>query len=264
MEKKTKKPKIVTKPFLQGSVTDRATAKDAAKFFGSTVLMLVLFLLLCSMMMWDSLLLRLITNGVVLAMAYILFYAAGVSKGSLAVNQGEMMYQREQQGKNVDPGDRRACYHPLKGYVTGALGVLPLFLCALAFAFIAQRQMYGLSVLPSWLEGYMRRSDIGGALAYYSVHDPIGVEDVLRMIVRMMDMPLVSILGTDNADRLLLLERLSPLLALLPGALYGFGYTRGVAARTRVHSSIAAANRKHRRKEKKLRQRRMQGPEQLN
>lgn len=262
--KTKKKPKIVKKPFLRGAPVDGATAKGALIFFGGMLLMLLAYLLLCSMMLWDSLFLRIVTNGLVMVAVYALFYISGMSKGATAVNNGEIMYQRQADGKQVNAGDLRACYHPMKGFITGLIGSLPAFLCALVLAVIAQQQLYGLSALPSWLEPYTRRTDIGNALAYYSVVDPMTLESVLRLIVRALTMPLVSIIGTANSASLLLLERISPLVMLIPAACYGIGYTRGVQARTQVHSSIAAANRKYKRKEKKKQQRRVRGPEQLN
>lgn len=266
MEKKKtkKKPKIVKKPFLRGSPVDGDTAKSALSFFGGTLLMLLAYLLLCSMMLWDSLFLRIVTNGAVMAAVFALFHLSGMTKGATAVNTGEIMYQREAEGKPVDAGDRRSCYHAAKGFVTGLLGSLPMLLCALVLACIAQQQFYGLSALPSWLEPYTRRTDVGNALAYYQVVDPMTLESVLRLIIRAMMMPLVSIVGTANSANLLVLERISPLVSLLPALSYGIGYTRGVQARTQVHSSIAAANRKYKRKEKKKQQRRVRGPEQLN
>ena len=54
-KKTKKKPKIVKKPFLTGSPVDGTTAKAALTFFGGMLLMLLAYLLLCSMMLWDSL-----------------------------------------------------------------------------------------------------------------------------------------------------------------------------------------------------------------
>ena len=66
----------------------------------------------------------------------------------------------------------------------------------------------------------------------------------------------------------LLLERLSPLILLLPAAVYGTGYRTGKKIRTRIHTVISENDRKRVRKEKKrIRERnspRIKGPEQLN
>lgn len=260
-----KKMKIVKKPFLQGAPLDGNSWKDALKFFGSTLVMMVAFLFLSSIMMWDNLFLRLLTNGAVLLMALVLFYTSGLSRGAVAVNTGEILYLRKEEGKPLDAHDLRASYHPAKGFLVALLGSLPLLLCSLLLAVTATQQLHGLSPLPRWLESYTRRSEIGDALAYYGAVAPLNMEGVLRLIVRTAMMPVVSMVGTESSANLLLLERLSPLVMLAPALCYGFGYTRGVAARTQVHSSIAAANRKHKRQEKKKQQqRRARGPEQLN
>ena len=69
-KKTKKKPKIVKKPFLTGSPVDGTTAKAALTFFGGMLLMLLAYLLLCSMMLWDSLFLRIVTNGLVMVAVY--------------------------------------------------------------------------------------------------------------------------------------------------------------------------------------------------
>lgn len=260
-----KQMKIVKKPYVTGSPVDQHTAKEAAKTFLAMLVMMLAFLLLSSMLLWDNLFLRILTNGVVLLGAWGLFYANGMSKGATAVNSGEILYQRQQEGKPINAADLRASYHPAKGFITALLGSIPCFLCALVLALIGKQQMYGLSSLPTWLQSYTSRSEVGDALAYYAVTQAMAVEDVLRVIVRMMIMPVVSMVGTENAANLLLVERLAPLLVLMPSVCYGVGYTQGVRARTQVHSSIAAADRKYKRKEKKKQQqRRVRQPEQLN
>jgi hypothetical protein len=56
---------------------------------------------------------------------------------------------------------------------------------------------------------------------------------------------------------MLTLERVSPLLVLLPALVHGIGYLRGPSVRSRMHSSIAANNRKRARREKKQRELRL-------
>ena len=67
---------------------------------------------------------------------------------------------------------------------------------------------------------------------------------------------------------LLLLERFSPLIVLLPACAYGTGYLQGRKERTKIHTGIAESNRQRVRREKKARKARMakipKGPEQLN
>ena len=94
------------------------------------------------------------------------------------------------------------------------------------------------------------------------------LQDVLRLIVRMSIMPLISIIGAENADALLLVERLCVLPLLLPALSYGIGYTRGVAMRSRIHTDIARNKRKARKKQKQQQKQKQRlqpkGPQQLN
>ena len=186
--------------------------------------------------------------------------------GAAAVNQGEILYQRRETGRSVNEKDLALSYHPVKGIVNALLGSVPFMLCALLLALLTERQVAQLGALPGWISGMERREEIGAALAYYHVNTGMELVDVMRVVIRMCIMPYVNILGASNADAMLVLERLSPVLMLLPAVCHGLGYMQGVKARTRVHSEIAAGKRKQKRREKKRRQQRMQqrGPQQLN
>ena len=122
--------------------------------------------------------------------------------------------------------------------------------------------------MPSWTDAFMRRSEIRDAVAYYSESASATVTDFLRIIVRILIMPFVSIAGSENRDLMLTFERISPLLVLLPGIAYGTGYLQGPRMRSRVHTEIATNKRKRIAREKremKARKARIpQGPQQLN
>lgn len=263
--KQQKKPKIVTKPFLRGTAVDGQLAMNSLKYFGALVLMSIAFLLLGSMLMMDSAVLRIVINAAIMVCVYLLFYNSGLSKGTTAVNLGEMLYMRRENGHPVSKADERACFHPAKGFIIALIGSAPLVICGCLLAATAQIQMTGLSTLPSWLETFERRTEIGSALAYYHQTASMGLEDVTRLLVRMNLMPVVGMIGTENTAGLLLMERLSPLVMLLPALFYGIGYTRGVTVRTQIHTSIASNNRKRAKREKKQRQARARrAPERLN
>ena len=72
-----------------------------------------------------------------------------------------------------------------------------------------------------------------------SVEKQAAFGDALRLIVRIAVMPFVSMAGAENKEMLLLIERISPLLVLLPGMAFGFGYTQGPARRKLIHTEIA-------------------------
>ena len=153
------------------------------------------------------------------------------------------------------------CFHSLKGFFTAAVGVAPFFLIALVFALLATRQTFQLSTLPSWVSAYDSQPEISQALAYYNNPDPTAVEDVLRFIVRMLLFPYINIVGTDNYDTMLLMDRLSPVLVLIAPLFYALGYLRGPSLRALVHGNIRLNKRRHNRKERKAREQRARKPE---
>lgn len=264
--KQPKKPRIVTKPYLTGSPIDRHLVTDALKIFSAYIGTAILFLVAGALLMMDNMFLRVALNLAAMVVVYAMFYVSGVSKGTAAVNMGEMLYVRKEHGRDVPAKELACCYHPYKGFIVGLLGATPLLICGLLLAFTAQQQLTGLSALPSWISAMEGREEITDALAFYQTTNTMTLETIVRMPIRMALMPLVSIVGSENTAGLLVLERLSALILLIPPVCYGFGYTRGIAARTKVHTSIAANNRKRRKKEKKQQQLRMERKEsnQLN
>lgn len=266
-KKTAKKQPIVKKPYLTGHAVDGSTVKSAAMFLVSLLVMMVAFLMLSAMMLWDNVFIRVGFNGALLALCYVLFYQSGTGAGAGGVEKGEIMYQRENSGRTVEMSDRAQCFHPAKGIVTALIGSIPLALCAVLLAVTAEKQVAGLGSLPNWLAALERRSEIGGALTHFHQTGSIGLTGAMRMVVRMALMPMVNMIGAENADGLLLLERLSPLLTLLPAVAYGAGYLRGVDVRDQVHTDIAKGKRKQAKKARKQRQARAagkKGPEQLN
>lgn len=268
-KKKTKKAPVkpVVKPYLRGNVIDTSSVKTAVLFVGAMLGMALANLLLTAALMWDSVILRVGANGIVLMVIYLLFYQSGANKGAGDVNQGEILHQRRESGRSVEQKDVNRCYHPLKGIVAALLGSIPVFVAALVLALVAQRQMSSIGALPSWIGGLERRDEVGQALSFYGQVSPLTLEDGLRIVIRMLLMPFVNMVGTKNMDGLLTLERISPVLTLLPALVYGLGYMQGVKIRSRVHTDIALGKRKRAKKEKKRRQaraRQMKGPEQLN
>lgn len=266
--KKKQKIEKVSKPYLKGDIMDRTTMPGALKFFGGTVGMAVVFLILGVMMNLEAQWLNLAFNVAILLSAYLFFHQIGMTTGADAVNQGEIMYARQEKGRPVADWERSMCFHPLKGLISAIIGSLPLFLCSLVLAFIAERQVSGLGSLPSWLSGIEGREEIGAALAYYHETAGMSLESALRLVIRMATMPFVNIVGAADKDGMLLLERISPILNLLPAFAYGIGYMGGVGVRTNVHTNIALGKKKAKRKQAKERRARRQqtrrGPEQLN
>jgi hypothetical protein len=264
--KKQQKIEKVTKPFVKGDIVDRTTLGSALKFFLGTVVMCIAYLILCVMMNFEAAWLNILINVSIVAGVCLFFYQYGINAGADAVNQGEIMYGREEKGRPVAEWERSMCYHPLKGLVSALIGSIPLVVCSVVLALIAKRQMTNLGVLPSWLGGIEGRQEIGNALAFYHENGSMSLESVLRMVVRMSTMPFVNMIGASDKDAMLVLERISPVLNLLPALAYGLAYMNGVSVRTSVHTSIAQGKKKIKRKQAKERRARMQnrGPQQLN
>lgn len=264
-QKSKKKIKPVSKPFLKGSAVDGTTAKSAVAFFFSLFLVIVANILLGTVSMWDAAWMNILFNSALVLVIVAVYYQNGSAKGAVAVTQGEVMYQREAGGRQVDPKDRAECFHPLKGFIVGFLGTLPVLVCAVLLGVVAQKQYTGMGTLPTWINNLQRQKEMGDALAIYGGSVSLGLEGVLRLIVRMFIMPWVNMVGVSNRDGLLLLERLSALVVLLPAVGYGLGYLQGVKIRTVVHTNIALGKRKRAHKENKQRKARIsKGPEQLN
>jgi len=257
--------KPVVKPYLTGNPTDERTIPGALGFFGVFLMALVMTFLVSSVMTMDNSVLRIALCAVVELLVLFIFYNNAVGRGTEAVARGEILYQRQEKGLPFSESERAICFHPAKGFVTALLGSIPILICAVLLAVTARRQTTSIGTLPGWMSVYQRRSEIGDALVAYTASTGLGLEDILRMIVRIAIMPFVSMVGAENRDGMLLLERLSPVLLLLPALAYGTGYLRGRGERTRIHTGIAESNRKRVRKEKKARKMRAaRGPEQLN
>lgn len=260
--KKTIKP--VQKPFLRGNAVDGTTLVSAVKVFFSLLGLVLANLLLGTLAMWDIQWLNILFNCALLLVVYGVYYQNGMGKGTAAVNQGEILLQRRETGRNVSAKEQAGCFHPAKGFLIGLIGLAPALVCCVLLACVAQKQYTGLGALPSWISSLQRQSETAGALAMYNQVSTMDMESGLRVIVRLLIMPFVNMVGSDNRDGLLLLERLSVLPMLLPGISYGIGYLQGVKVRTQVHTDIAMGKRKRARKDKKRRQSRAKAPEQLN
>ncbi len=269
MTAKNKKPvPQVKKPFVTGAPTDERTVPGALSFFGVLVLAGFMSFLVCSMLNMDSNILRIVLNLMAEALILVIFFNNAVGRGADAVARGEILYQKQEKGQRVAASEKAICFHPLKGYLTGILGTIPVLLCAIVLAVTARRQVTGYGALPGWISAYQQRTEVGDALIAYSIHGGMSVTDILRIIVRIAVMPFVSMVGSENRDALLLVERLSPILVLLPALASGTGYLQGRNVRTKIHTGIAQSRKTRARKERKARKARAarenRGPQQLN
>ena len=255
------------KPFLRGKPTDENTVRQALKFFGALILVAFMSFIVCSMTSFDSTVLRIGINVLIETLIVLIFYNKGTELGTEGVSRGEILYQHIQKGQEVSENEKKIPFHNAKGFVIGIIGSAVFLVIAVLLSVTAQRQMTGAGTLPSWLDSYMRRSEISDALAGYSQGSSASATDIFRIIIRLTIMPFVSMCGAENRELLLFVERISPMLVLIPAAAYGTGYLQGPARRRKVLTEIEENARKRRIREKRERRARNiapKGPEQLN
>ena len=265
--KKAPKVQTVSKPFLRGKPTDRNTVKKAAAFLGVLLMMTFVTVIACSMFLSGGTAIKIILNAAVELLILTICFSNGSSAGTDDVAKGEVLLQQHNDGRPEDPIETATAWHPLKGFTLAILGSLLILIVAVILAATAQKVMTGSGALPNWVDAYKTRDGVGAALSAYSRTTPATVTSLARMIVRLFLMPYVSMIGAENKDALLLLERLSPLVVLLPAIAYGIGYLQGPSMRARVHTEIHENLKKRKKKETKERKKRaaaMKEPEQLN
>ena len=261
--------KNVRKPFVYGTPADGATVRTALQFFGILILVFFVTFIAGSSVSGAGPAIRIIFSAAVILLVLFIFFSNGSNLGADAVARGEILYQKKEEGKPFSESERKLCYHPCKAYIIGLIGTIPFLIAAIVFSFNATITMTGPGTLPSWMQSYTRRADIANALPTYLHPEGLSLTDFLRIAVRIFILPFVNLVGTDNPRGLLILEKMSPLLLLLPAAAYGTGYLSGKKIRTRIHTMISESNRRRKRKETRARKKRMStrsasGPEKLN
>jgi len=262
-KQKNKAKPLIEKPFLTGQPTDGLTIKRGLSVFGTIAMSMFIYLVVGPVFVSDSLVLRILVALLFEGMFIAFGYSNGVNAGFRDVTFSEIAYQRRESGKPLDAAEEKKCFHRLKGLISALVGTAPLFVLALILAVFTKPQWYTMSALPSWIEPLERRTEIGNALAFYHSGSAFSVVDIVRIVVRLAIMPFVTLVGSDNVQGALLIERLSPLLVLLPGVGYALGYLRGPKVRKRVLSDIALSDKKKKKREKKRLQQKRKGPEQL-
>lgn len=258
-KKKNKGMKPVFLPYLRGNVYSKTAISRGIKIMGYMLMFVFIYLLLGGAMTFDNTILRVTANVMLLALGGIVLYGEGANQGETDVGFAEIAQKRLDEGKNVPKSEYNLCFHPLKGALTAAFAALPFFIVCAVFAVIAQKQHYTLGVLPSWVASYDSQSEVSQALAFYNEASPLTLETILRVVVRLINFPYVTMLGINSYDAMYLVDKLSPLLCLTLPACYAIGYLRGPMLRALVHGNIRQNRRKQNKREMRARkERRMQ------
>jgi len=255
----------VRKPVLTGSWHGKDAYRLGRKVMLGTLMVSVVYPLLSIMLSFDSIAVR-----IVLALALVLgavasFYTMGVQNGTGDAAFAEIMYQRNAEGKAIPPAERERCYHPGKGFFAVLVGIAPFIIITAVFACITGPTYYTLSPLPGWVQGLWRANGFGEALGYYQAGTGFGTMDIYRIVTRAMVMPFVNVAMPLGEKVVLWVERFSPLLVCIAPFGFGLGYTKGIEARSRIHTAIEIGERKKRRKARRDKKRRMESktPERL-
>ena len=271
MEKKkqTKKVQEVRKPFLTGSPVDENTFRNSAKFLGLFIMITFVSFIACSSTAFGGSFLRIGLNTAVILVILMLFFNFGSNLGAEAVNRGEILWQRQEKGLSFSESERKICFHPLKGYLIALLGLILILIPAVILAFVTDIQTTDAGALPGWMQSYLRRGDVSNALINYTQPEGMKFADYLRAFVRICIIPFVNLVGHSNKTGMLTLERISPLILLLPALAYGTGYISGKSIRTRIHTAISENEKKRIRRDKRKRKSQnrpshRREPEQLN
>ena len=258
MQNKQKKVQEVIKPSLTGSWHGRDAWKQGCKLMLNILFVSVIYLILSLLLSFDSLVLRIISSLILVGAAGAYLYYSGMNVGQSDAAYGEIMYQRQLEGKPVALAEQERCFHPLKGFFAALVGALPFMLIALVFALLTQPTTYALGVLPGWLTAYTRQSSMGDALAYYQMREGVTALSVLRIVVRSMVMPFINVAVKLGDTPTLWAERLAPLWVLVAPLGYGFGYGQGLKVRAKINTGILIGDQKKKRRERKERRARAQ------
>ncbi len=250
-KKKKNKQALIFKPYKKGTWHSAAAAKKGLRVLMYYLMFIFLNLVLGAALQFDSTALRIACNGALILAYIMLLYMEGARLGEAEVALGEISYAREQSGKNVDKKDADNCYHPFKGLFVFLVAIILLLVLTIPHALMAQKQVYELQSLPSWVSGYSAHDEVSLPLQYYARNVSIQGADVLRVVVRMILFPFANIVTADNADGMLLLDRLSPLLICLPAMGFPLGYLTGPRSRALVHGDIATSTKRYDRRRKK-------------
>ena len=266
MEKKNgnkKKQALVYKPYLRGTLDWKKILLRGLRIVGYYGLFLVAFLLMGFALQIEIGVLRWAVNLFVVAVCALVVYASGVSDGVQEVTQGEIAWGQKEKSGAVPDEDLRKCYNPVKGWLVFLAAAVILLALAIPHALTAQKQVYSLQPLPDWVEGYRGHEEITAPLAYYQREYAVTATGIIQIVVRMMIYPFVSAAALDSKDAMLLVDRLSPVLILLPALGYPIGYLLGPRQRAAIHGDISANNRRRLRREKKARQARTEQKNEL-
>ena len=235
--------------------------RTALRVFGYLVIFGFIGFMFTPALVGASAAIRIPVIGALVAAGIMLVFVDGSFRGERDSAMSEMLDKHSAKGDyKASEKELAKRYSPPKGILGALLGGLPLLLIALYVALTAQPYAYSLQDLPSWLNSYMSRPEIGGAVQYPTAGPaPVALTDYLRVGVRFMLFPYVGLFGTMSDALSLMFYRISPLFAMILPVSSAVGYLFGPRRRAKYVKSIETAKRTPKKRLKKDRQR-QQGP----
>ena len=246
-----KTQELVYKPYLRGSIHGADALKKSVRIFFHYVIFMFVYIVMSTVLNFDSRALTWIVNLVVVLLCASILYADGAREGESQVALGEIAYGKKEAGKEVKPREQARCYHPLKCVVSALLGMLPFLIVTMIYACIAKKQVYELQTLPEWVTAFGAESEVMRPLKYYTQWAGLGFADVLRILETLLIFPFKQIARSYGNDAVLLVDRLSPLLLCVPALGYMLGYWTGPRSRAMVHADIKKSNTRFLRRKQK-------------
>lgn len=250
--KKNKNKTLVYKPYQKGIWHSGLAVKKGLKLLAYFALFAFIYLVPGSALQFDSVILRVLFNLVMVLICAAIIYVDGARLGENEVAYGEIVYNRREAGGEVSRKDLESCYHPFKGVFIMLLAAIPLALLALPHAILAEKQVYVLQALPSWLTRSMgNNEEIMAPLQYYQTDISVGALDILHIVIRLLTFPFVNVASTSSADAVLMVDRLSPILCWLPAAAFPMGYWTGPRSRAQIHGNIKTNRKRYNSRQRK-------------
>lgn len=251
LNKKKKKP-LIYEPYYKGRAwTGAPMIKQALKVFCYFLFFCIMYAIVGSALSFDSFALRLIANGLVLFVCGSVIFNKGLVMGEEDVGLGEIVYSRLEEGKPVEEKDKKLSYHALRGWLIFLLAIVPVLAVTIPAAIGAEREMYVRQTQPAWVNAFEDQEEIALPLDHMNQKEERTAKDIFSLLSRILILPYVGIFTAKNKDALFMLEKLAPVLAVLPGLTFPIGYMMGPHARARVHGDIAQNKKRQKRLQKK-------------
>ena len=226
MSQKTTKPrkKKQVKPLRRAQRWGGQVLPMAVRLLPITIASVVIGLMFSALQMIESLWLRALISLAILSGVLLMHFSEGLKKGLSDAGASRAYDKAISAGHELTAADDTACYQPLKAVCAGfAVYGVPLLL-SLLIAATAKEYTYTLQDLPAWLtSSYGTRGDVMAPLAAYAGTSALGALDIVRMIVRMLELLFVNLFA-DPLTMGAMIDRLSPLMLLTYPAAYILGY----------------------------------------